>query len=126
MAKAKCYALHLREDAKPEIKKRVMNLSGQARLVFEELRKNRNPRLAQEITDAIGNKMVTVQDPNRVTVYYLMMFEKMGIIKTTLSNVVTEDVNKSFSALVNEVNGKTVNTETENKIENEDLEEVEN
>jgi hypothetical protein len=52
---------------------------GQAAIVFSELRKNREPRLAQEICDSIAI-LPTRQDKLRVVLYYILVFKKAGFV----------------------------------------------
>jgi len=98
MAKPKLYAINL-DTLKivSKTSKRLANLSGQAALVMRELLRDTTPRLAEKITEAIGDKMSTVQNPNRVTVYYLIEFAKLGILKTSLSAIDSGDFAETFA-----------------------------
>jgi hypothetical protein len=100
VAKPKAFWLDLSvfPTLKAEIKKRILTLNGQALVVFNELRRDVRPRLAETITTAIGSKLETTQEPNRVILYYLMIFEKWGIVKATLStSAVSGDIDKLFA-----------------------------
>lgn len=67
--------------------------SGQAARVLAELQRVREPRLAVEIDSAIASSTgkpgslrgphVTRQDSLRVTLYYLLVFKKAGVVAAT-------------------------------------------
>ena len=98
MAKPKLYAINL--DALKVVSKtskRLANLSGQAAVVMRELLRDTTPRLAEKITEPIADSFRTVQNPNRVTVYYLIEFAKLGILKTSLSAADSGDFAADFA-----------------------------
>lgn len=75
MAKARLYAI-TSKTLKNEPK-------GQAARVLEELRANTEPRLATDIDMSIATSdspHKTRQDSLRVTLYYLLVFKKQGIV----------------------------------------------
>ena len=58
--------------------------TGQAQRVLQELRRDRTPRLAEDIDAAIQKSDTphkTRQDSLRVTLYYLLVFKKQGIVR---------------------------------------------
>lgn len=76
MAKARLYAIVADAKLRNEPK-------GQAARVLEELRSNPEPRLATDIDLAIVTSATphrTRQDSLRVTLYYLLIFKKQGIV----------------------------------------------
>lgn len=90
---AKMYALV--ENAKP-----AKPLSGQKKIVFDELKRNKNPRLASEINDAIDtSKYNTRQDPFRVTLYYILVFKKEGLVFATEKNFADAEIENAFAGL---------------------------
>lgn len=76
MATAKLYSMV--ENAKP-----ARELTGQAKQVWEELQVDTTPRLATDIDAQVGPKFKTRQDTLRVTLYYLLVFKKQGIVQAT-------------------------------------------
>jgi hypothetical protein len=69
--------------------------SGQAARVLLELRANREPRLAEDIDLAIATSDTphkTRQDSLRVTLYYLLVFKKVGIVEATPQPIAEEPV----------------------------------
>lgn len=60
--------------------------TGQAARVLTELRRDTTPRLAEDIDKAIATSDTphkTRQDSLRVTLYYLLVFKKQGIVAAT-------------------------------------------
>lgn len=78
MAKARLYSIN--PVALETRKKYVSGLKGQAKIVFDELMANREPRLAVEVEKACGSKLVTKQDTLRVVLYYIIVFKSKGLI----------------------------------------------
>lgn len=70
----------LATNLSPENKKYVGGLRGQAKIVYEELVRDRTPRLAEAINKVTGPKFVTKQDTLRVTLYYIIVFKGRGIV----------------------------------------------
>lgn len=60
--------------------------SGQALRVLQELRADTEPRTAQAIDEAIAKSdspHKTRQDSLRVTLYYILVFKKQGLVQAT-------------------------------------------
>src|SRR5687768_2113985 len=76
MARARMYALV------GEPKKAV---TGQAAVVLAELKRDTSPRLASAISEAVekSGALKTRQDVLRVTLYYILIFKKAGIVAAT-------------------------------------------
>jgi len=74
MATAKLYSLV------PETQPKKA-LTGQAKQVWEELSADPTPRLATDIDAQVGPKFKTRQDTLRVTLYYLLVFKKQGLVQ---------------------------------------------
>jgi len=73
MATAKLYSLApAAKPAKP--------LRGQALIVWNELASDLTPRLATDIDKKCGPLFKTVQDTYRVTLYYILVFKKAGLV----------------------------------------------
>lgn len=76
--------------------------SGQAKRVLVELQRDRTPRLATEIADAIAmsegkpgemnGPFITRQTQLRVTLYYLLVFKKAGAVVASEQPAVDVDV----------------------------------
>ena len=66
-------------------------LRGQALQVWTELQADTTPRLATAIDANVGPLYKTRQDTLRVTLYYLLVFKKQGIV-TSSEPVVTAPV----------------------------------
>jgi hypothetical protein len=64
-------------------KEYLSGLRGQAKIVAAELLADRTPRLATEINAKCEKHFVTRQDPLRVTLYYVIIFKKRGIVVTS-------------------------------------------
>lgn len=75
---ARFYALAA--NLSPENTKYVAGLTGQAKIVYEELARVRTPRLAEEINKETSKRLVTKQDFLRVTLYYIIVFKGRGVV----------------------------------------------
>jgi len=101
MANARLYALDFDRLPKLEgkVKNYLLNLKGQAKIVFDDMRDNPKPRLAVEIEKSCGSKIETRQDVFRVVLYYILVFKSKGIVRAYLPEVENEDDN-AFAGLI--------------------------
>lgn len=83
MAKARLYSLDTDAIDAGKAKKYVAGLKGQAKIVYDELKANKEPRLAVDIEKACAAKIVTRQDTLRVVLYYIIVFKGKGLVKAT-------------------------------------------
>ena len=60
--------------------KLTKTLKGQALQVWTELQNDTTPRLAVDIDAKVGPLYKTRQDTLRVTLYYLLVFKKQGLV----------------------------------------------
>jgi hypothetical protein len=101
MAKARFYALNVNSKSEKG-EKYFSEIKGQAKVVFEEMQNDKNPRLATDIAEKCGHKIVTRQDILRVVLYYIIVFKTKGFVN-------------SFDSLEN--NGEILENETETATE---------
>jgi hypothetical protein len=76
MATAKLYSIV--PDAIP-----ARTLTGQAAQVWTELANDTTPRLATAVDAKVGPLFKTRQDTLRVTLYYILVFKKLGLVQAT-------------------------------------------
>lgn len=129
MAKAKAYALNIDVFKRlgADDKRYFLNLSGQARLVFEDLLKNNRARSIEVITKSIRARLQTVQEPERITGYYLIKFAKkkvngISVIRSSMSVAdmgidIEAEFSKRYAAHLEK--GETANVE---KIDDDEIE----
>jgi hypothetical protein len=98
MAKARLYALDVTAVKNGVARSYILNLKGQAKIVFDALVENTKPRLASEIDDITSKKFVTRQDTLRVTLYYLIIFKGKKIV-CAFENVEKEPEN-AFAGMI--------------------------
>ena len=110
MAKARLYALNTDavKNAAGKTKSYVAQMTGQAKIVFNDLLENKNPRLAVEIEKSCGHKITTRQDVFRVVLYYILVFKSKGLISTFEPDVENEPEN-AFAGMISDENETTEN-----------------
>lgn len=106
MAKAKLYSLDFDrlKTLTGKTKNYVHEMRGQAKIVFDEMRDNPQPRLAVEIEKACKHLIVTRQDTFRVVLYYILVFKSKGLVKG-FEPFVDDDENETenaFAGLITE------------------------
>lgn len=85
---ARFYALN------PNAPKLAKEPTGQAARLLEELRADTTPRFAQDIDMAIATSdrpYVTRQDSLRITLYYLIIFRRRGLVVATQQTTAAEN-----------------------------------
>jgi hypothetical protein len=101
MANGKLYALNV--DGFPKldgkVRRSLAQLKGQAKLIFDEMASNRQPRLVSEIAAAIEDKLETVQTAVKVVTYYVVKWRSEGIVIATAANTDSESGDAAFDEL---------------------------
>jgi hypothetical protein len=90
MAQAKKYAYNGKLS-----EKKYKSLTGQFKIVIDDLIANREPRLISEITESCGSKIVTRQDVNRVVGYYVVIAKTKGFCDAFLNDENETEENES-------------------------------
>ena len=103
MANGKLYSLHVEGfgGLDGQLKRKLMNLKGQAKVVFEEMVRDRRPRSIPEIAKAVAGKFTTTQTDEKVVGYYVVSWRSQGIVRAFAQTQVTdESVDSAFEELV--------------------------
>lgn len=86
MANGKLYALNV--DGFPKldgkVRRSLAQFKGQAKLIFDEMSSNRQPRPVSEIAAAVEDKLETVQTAVKVVTYYVVRWRSEGIVTATV------------------------------------------
>lgn len=81
MAKARKYSINREALENGKGKKYISSLKGQAKTIFNFLLTEKNPELAQDLTNRCPD-FETRQSKYRVVLYYILIFKSKGLIST--------------------------------------------
>jgi len=101
MANGRLYALNV--DGFPKldgkVRRSLAQLKGQAKLIFDEMASNRQPRPVSEIAAAIEDKLQTVQTAVKVVTFYVVKWRSEGIVTATAATEDNESADAAFAEL---------------------------
>jgi hypothetical protein len=82
MANGKLYALNVAGFGKldGQLKRKLMTLKGQAKVVFDEMMLVRTPRSIPDIAKAVAGKLDTTQTDEKVVGYYVVSWRAQGVV----------------------------------------------
>jgi DNA-binding transcriptional regulator LsrR (DeoR family) len=102
VANGKLYALNVDGFAKldGQLKRKLMTLKGQAKVVFDEMMSNRTPRSIPDIAKAVAGQLQTTQTDEKVVGYYVVSWRAQGVVYAVAGNsVVDTDVDAAFEKM---------------------------
>lgn len=101
----KLYALNVAGFSKLDgtVRKQIVTMKGQAKVIFDELRLNRSPRTIASIAEAVDGKFETVQSTLKVVTYYIVKWRSEGVVAAFGQSVDDASVDEAFDEIVAEL-----------------------
>lgn len=102
----KLYALNVVGFPKLDgpVRKQVVSMKGQAKVIFDELKRDKTPRLIADIAAAVDGKFPTVQTTLKVVTFYIVKWRAEGIVLASAADVADESVDEAFEEILAELN----------------------